>query len=59
MREGATTLAKLAAPSHPEYQFVFDPSKLLFYAATCYTWLGETERRRGACPRSDRALHCD
>jgi hypothetical protein len=23
---------------------VFDPSKLSFHAATCYTWLGETER---------------
>jgi tetratricopeptide (TPR) repeat protein len=44
MRQGATTLARLAAPSHPEHQFVFDPSKLSFYAATCYTWLGETER---------------
>ena len=44
MRQSATTLARLAAPSHPEHQFVFDPSKLSFYAATCYTWLGKTER---------------
>jgi hypothetical protein len=44
MRQGATTLARLPAPSHPEHQFVFDPSKLSFYAATCYAWLGETER---------------
>jgi hypothetical protein len=44
MRQSATTLARLSAPSHPEHQFVFDPSKLSFYAATCYTWLGETER---------------
>jgi tetratricopeptide (TPR) repeat protein len=44
MRQGGTTLARLPAPAHPEHQFVFDPSKLSFYAATCYTWLGETER---------------
>jgi hypothetical protein len=44
MRQAGTTLARLPAPSHPEHQFVFDPSKLSFYAATCYTWLGETER---------------
>jgi hypothetical protein len=32
MRQAATTLARLPAPSHPEHQFVFDPSKLSFYA---------------------------
>jgi tetratricopeptide (TPR) repeat protein len=44
MRRSATTLARLPAPSHPEHQFVFDPSKLSFYATTCYTWLGQAER---------------
>jgi len=44
MRRGATILAKLPVPAHPEHHFVFDASKLSFYAATCYTWLGETER---------------
>jgi tetratricopeptide (TPR) repeat protein len=44
MRQGAATLARLPAPSHPEHQFVFDPSKLSFYVATCYTWLGEADR---------------
>jgi tetratricopeptide (TPR) repeat protein len=44
MRRGGATLAKLPVPSHPEHHFVFDASKLSFYAATCYTWLGETDR---------------
>jgi tetratricopeptide (TPR) repeat protein len=44
MRRAATALAKLPVPSHPEHQFVFDASKLSFYAATCYTWLGQAER---------------
>jgi tetratricopeptide (TPR) repeat protein len=44
MRQSATTLARLPAPTHPEHQFVFDSSKLSFSAATCYTWLGEAER---------------
>jgi tetratricopeptide (TPR) repeat protein len=44
MREGATALARLPVPSHPEHHFVFDASKLSFYAATIYAWLGETER---------------
>jgi tetratricopeptide (TPR) repeat protein len=44
MREGATALARLPVPTHPEHHFVFDASKLSFYAATIYTWLGEGER---------------
>jgi hypothetical protein len=44
MRRGATILAKLPVPAHPEHHFVFDASKLSFYAATCYTWLGEADR---------------
>jgi tetratricopeptide (TPR) repeat protein len=44
MRQGATALARLPVPSHPEHHFVFDASKLSFYAATIYAWLGEAER---------------
>lgn len=44
MRRGATILAKLPVPAHPEHHFVFDASKLSFYAATCYTWLSEADR---------------
>ena len=32
------------ATPNPEHHFVFDPPKLSFYAATCYTWLGELDR---------------
>ena len=28
---------------HPEHHFVFDHAKWIFYAATCYTWLGDDE----------------
>jgi tetratricopeptide (TPR) repeat protein len=44
MRRGGATLARLPVPSHPEHHFVFDASKLSFYAATCYAWLGEADR---------------
>jgi tetratricopeptide (TPR) repeat protein len=44
MRRAGTALSRLPVPSHPEHQFVFDASKLSFYAATCYTWLGEIQR---------------
>ena len=27
----------------PEHHFVFDHTKWIFYAATCYTWLGDDE----------------
>jgi hypothetical protein len=33
----------MPTPSHPEHHFIFDATKLSFYAATCYTWLGEAE----------------
>ncbi len=39
-----TVLSRLPAPSHSEHHFVFDPTKLSFYASTCYTWLGEDEQ---------------
>jgi hypothetical protein len=39
-------LSRLPRPEHPEHHFVFDASKLSFYAATCYTWLGDGEHAR-------------
>jgi hypothetical protein len=36
-------LAHLPDSSTPEHHFVFDPSKLLFFAGTCYVWLGEDD----------------
>jgi tetratricopeptide (TPR) repeat protein len=44
MRHAGTALTRLPVPSHPEHHFVFDASKLSFYAAMCYTWLGEADR---------------
>jgi tetratricopeptide (TPR) repeat protein len=46
MRTAGTVLARLPRPAHPEHHFVFDASKLSFYAATCYTWLGDGEHAR-------------
>jgi hypothetical protein len=31
-------------PDHPDHHFVFDHAKWVFYAATCYTWLGDDDR---------------
>jgi hypothetical protein len=44
MRRGGAALARLPVASHPEHHFVFDPSKLSFYAATCYALLGVADR---------------
>jgi len=30
-------------PDHPENHFVFDHTKWIFYAADCYTWLGDDQ----------------
>jgi tetratricopeptide (TPR) repeat protein len=46
LRTAGTVLARLPRPAHPEHHFVFDASKLSFYAATCYTWLGDQDRAR-------------
>jgi hypothetical protein len=46
MRTAGTVLSRLPRPEHPEHHFVFDASKLSFYAATCYTWLGDGEHAR-------------
>ena len=40
---GAQLLEQLPRPEHPENHFVFDHTKWIFYAATCYTWLGDDE----------------
>jgi len=40
---GAKLLEQLPTPEHPENHFVFDNTKWIFYAATCYTWLGDDE----------------
>jgi hypothetical protein len=40
---GAKLLEQAPKPEHPENHFVFDHTKWIFYAATCYTWLGDDE----------------
>lgn len=40
---GTKLLDQLPRPEHPEHHFVFDHTKWIFYAATCYTWLGGDE----------------
>ncbi len=40
----ARALIKLATSSTPEHHFVFEPAKLLFFAATCFVWLGQDDR---------------
>jgi hypothetical protein len=42
----------LSRPEHPEHHFVFDASKLSFYAATCYTWLGDQDMPESRPSRS-------
>jgi tetratricopeptide (TPR) repeat protein len=44
MRHAGTALTRLPVPAHPEHHFVFDAAKLSFYAAMCYTWLGQVDR---------------
>jgi len=44
LRVGATALATLPPPAHPEDHFAFDAPKLTFYAAMCFTWLHQTEQ---------------
>jgi hypothetical protein len=44
LRAGAIALARLPSPAHPEDHFAFDPPKLTFYAAMCFTWLHQTEQ---------------
>src|SRR5690606_22962405 len=44
LSRGADILATLPIPGNPDHHFVFDHSKWIFYAATCYTWLGDDDR---------------
>jgi tetratricopeptide (TPR) repeat protein len=44
LSQGATLLGQLPIPEHREHHFVFDHTKYMFYAATCYTTLGDDER---------------
>jgi len=46
LQRGAVGLANLPSPSHPEHHFVFDATKLSFFAATCWAWLGRPDRAR-------------
>ena len=40
---GAKLLEQIPKPDHPENHFVFDHTKWIFYAADCYTWLGDDQ----------------
>jgi tetratricopeptide (TPR) repeat protein len=44
LTRGAATLSSMPIPDHPEHHFVFDHTKYLFYAATCYSTLGDNHR---------------
>jgi tetratricopeptide (TPR) repeat protein len=44
LNRGAVMLGRMPAPAHPEHHFVFDHSKWLFYAASCYVLLGDDDR---------------
>ncbi len=44
LTRGAEVLNTLPMPDHPDHHFVFDHAKWVFYAATCYTWLGDDDR---------------
>ncbi len=44
LARAAKTLDQVPHPEHPEHHFVFDRSKWLMYASTCYVWLGDDER---------------
>lgn len=41
---GAEMLSRMPVPVHPEHHFVFDHTKWMFYASTCYVWLGDNDR---------------
>lgn len=44
LRKGAAVLGQLPTPGHPAHHFVFDHTKWICYAGTCYTWLGDDDR---------------
>ena len=44
LNRGAEMLSRMPVPAHPEHHFVFDHTKWLFYASSCYVWLGDNGR---------------
>jgi len=44
LSRGAEMLSRMPVPAHPEHHFVFDHTKWMFYASTCYVWLGDDDR---------------
>ncbi len=44
LSRAAKTLDQVPQPEHPDHHFVFDHSKWLMDASTCYVWLGDNER---------------
>jgi tetratricopeptide (TPR) repeat protein len=44
LARGASLLGKLPVPEHREHHFVFDPTKYIGKAATCYATLGDKGR---------------
>jgi tetratricopeptide (TPR) repeat protein len=44
LSRGAELLGQLPVPDHRELHFVFDHTKYLYYAGTCYTTLGDDDR---------------
>lgn len=44
LSRGAEMLSRMPVPAYPEHHFVFDHTKWMFYASTCYVWLGDDDR---------------
>jgi hypothetical protein len=44
LNRGAEMLSRMPVPDHPEHHFVFDHTKWIFYAASCFVWLGDNDR---------------
>jgi hypothetical protein len=37
-------LGRMPVPDHPEHHFVSDHTKWIFYASSCFVWLGDNDR---------------
>jgi tetratricopeptide (TPR) repeat protein len=44
LNQGAEMLARMPVPVHPEHHFMFDHTKWIFYASSCFVWLGDNDR---------------
>jgi hypothetical protein len=44
LNRGAEMLGRMPVPDHPEHHFVFDHTKWIFYASSCFVWLGDNDR---------------